>query len=620
MTDPANASEVSSVWARFLRSDAGAATLVFVGFVLVHLVLLSGSFDVIDLEELEYGNFGVALIDGVGQPASTFQTYPREGSRLLLEPLLWPLFAVFGTSLWTLKFFGILGAAFWASLWFLVARRVTPGGARWIAALMFLMPLPLVQRAALSASSIFAHLGASAWYGLALLLALAAGRGRLAAGWLVASGLAAGLGTYCGFALAPLLPGLLWLVWRLNGLGGLSLLGLGALPGLFLVLGSRDSSRFGAQTDPVVALTGLEAGGAFRADGLGGILENLWNTLVYGAGFGFVDRVTLDVRYLPIGAVYTALVVAALLFAWRRGGKSGTTGPAESDPVRLSAARELRVALVISTVFYAASVVVTGFKIEIDYFDGPRYLLPLAPLPALLILAALDRLAGPRARLVAGLVLAFHLLGFILLFRPAAFPAPWLSVKGFEPWVRRQFLEVPLTPESIGPQRLPRWAVWAGISASWSLEPKDRWEDWEGLDDRHQLEGLAQEEFWRGFGVGLLLSQEHEETRSYVAEGASDDVRLLVWEGLAMGYSNAGCQEQVRTQLLQAAPANHHDALWYGFGRADVYCKNFLPGLPEEADETAFGRGRRDGWTLDFWSGHSSPDVSDSFIDTLKVY
>ncbi|HCP47293.1 MAG TPA: hypothetical protein DIU15_14725 [Deltaproteobacteria bacterium] len=624
MTGADSLSPTSSLLASLLRSDRRAGFVVFVGFVVVHLVLLSGSFDVIDLEELEYGNFGVALLDGVDQPAGTFQTYPREGSRLLLEPLLWPLFAVLGSSLWTLKLFGILGAALWATLWFLLARRVVPGGARWLAVVLFLLPLPLVQRAALSTSSIFAHLGASAWYGLALLLSIGAvGRGRPWL-WLIASGLAAGLGTYCGFALAPLLPGLLWLVWRLKGLLGCGLLGLGAVPGLLLVLRTRDSSRFGSQVDPVVALTGLEADGAFRASGLGGTLENLWNTVAYGAGFGVVDPSTLDLHYLPLGALYTTLIVGAVVFAWRGRVGSGTEANHAEEQRESGAdrrvARELCLALAISTACYAASVVVTGFKIEIHYFDGPRYLLPLAPLPALILLWAIDRMADSWARMTWVVVLALHVLGFALLFRPAVFPAPWMSVKGFEPWVRRQFLEVPLEPESIDPQRLPRWAVWAGISASWSMEPKGHWPDWEGLDGQHKLDGLAQEEFWRGFGVGLLLSQEHQEERTYVPAEAPDDVRLLVWEGLAMGYSNAGCQERVRAQLLEVAPADHQDALWYGFGRADVYCKNFLPGLPDEADQDAFRRGHRDGWVLDFWSGYSTPDVPDSFINDLKVY
>ena len=69
-----------------------------------------------------------------------------------------------------------------------------------------------------------------------------------------------------------------------------------------------------------------------------------------------------------------------------------------------------------------------------------------------------------------------------------------------------------------------------------------------------------------------------------------------------------------------AAPDDHQDALWYGFGRADVYCKNFLSGVPEGADSEAFERGRRDGWALDFWSGWGDPEVSPAFIDQLKVY
>jgi len=599
--------------------DLRAAAAVGSGFVLVHLVLLSFSFDAIDLEELEYGNLGVAILDGIGQPWQSFQTYPREGSRLLLTPLVAPLFAIFGSSLWTLKLAGILGAGLWAAVWFLVARRCVPQGSLWTAGLLFALPMPLIQRAAISASSIFAHLGASAWHGLALLLLLPAGArdgaqpaaGRLR---LVGSGLAAGLGVFCGFALAPLLPGVAWLAWRRGGLSGLLTWGAATLPGLGWAFAARNAARLGSQGDLVVGLTGLESGGSFRGEGLGQALENTWISLVYGPGFGRIDEATLDVHYLPLGAVWTLLAVGLAVAAWR----AHRAGQAESARMH----RDLTACFLLSSVLYVAVLLVTGFKVETHYFDGPRYLLPIAPIVIVGLLAALSALRHRPQRLMVAAVLASHVLGFALLCRPEVFPAPWDSVKGYEPWVRRQFLEVPLPPEGIASERLTRWAVWAGLSEAWTLQGEGDWQQWQGLDSKHGLseDGEARDEFWRGFGVGILLAQEQSEAPRFIPADTPESIAARIWEGLAMGYSNVGCQDNFLRALLAAAPPQHHAGLWYGFGRADVYCKVYLQGPPAEASGDAFQRGRHEGWRLDYWSGYGEPGVDERFLDRLYIY
>ena len=282
------------------RSESGTAMLVAGAFIALHLLLLSFSFDAIDLEELEYGNFGIALLDQVEQSWQSFQTYPREGSRVLLTPLVAPLFAIFGSSLWTLKLAGILGASLWAGVWFLIARRLVPSSSLIAAFLLFALPMPLVQRAAISASSSFAHLGASAWHGLALLLLLPLQpTRRLALSRLVLSGLSAGLGLFCGFALAPLLPGLAWFITIKYGWRPLLYWGLATLPGLGWAFHARDATRLSSQGDLIVGLTGLESGGAFRGEVLSQAIDNLWLTVVYGAGFGRVDEASLELHYLP---------------------------------------------------------------------------------------------------------------------------------------------------------------------------------------------------------------------------------------------------------------------------------------------------------------------------------
>ena len=597
------------------RRDLPGAVVVACSFTLVHLLLLSFSFDAIDLEELEYGNFAVAILDGIGQPWQSFQTYPREGSRVLLTPLVAPLFALFGSSLWTLKLAGILGASIWASTWFLVTRRLVSHGSLLVAASLFVLPMPLIQRAALSASSMFAHLGASTWHGVALLLLLpAATTLSLSRVRLVLSGLTAGLGVFCGFALAPLLPGLAWLVLKRATTRGLLLWSVATLPGLLWAFAARNTARLGTQTDLVVGLTGLESGGAFRGEVIGQAIENLWFTFAYGAGFGRVDESTLDVHYLPLGAAWSLLALGVLVLAWRTH-PSPSGSRAEVDKVGIQS-------LLMSTALYVAVLMVTGFKIEIHYFDGPRYLLPLAPIALVGLLAALAALPQRPKKILFSIVLTTHMLGFALLARPAVFPAPWESVKGFEPWVRRQFLEVELQPQNIEAQRLPRWALWAGLSEAWSLEGGGNWDDWQGLDAKHGLPAgsEAQEEFWRGFGVGILLATEHVESPQLVAPDTPDAVASLIWQGLAMGYNNVGCQDRFLYSLVTQAPPKHHAGLWYGFGRADIYCKSYLQGPPQDADKEAFMRGYREGWRLDYWSGAGEATPDRAFLDRLYIY
>jgi hypothetical protein len=609
------ARETEAMSSESSRRELVGALIVACLFTLIHLLLLSFSFDAIDLEELEYGNLAVAILDGIGQPWQSFQTYPREGSRLLLTPLVAPLFALFGASLWTLKLAGILGASLWASTWFLVTRRLVSHGSLLMAASLFVLPMPLIQRAALSASSMFAHLGASTWHGIALLLLLpAATTLRVSNVRLVLSGLTAGLGVFCGFALAPLLPGLAWLVFKRARILGLMIWSAATVPGLLWAFAARNTARLGTQTDLVVGLTGLESGGAFRGEVLSQAIENLWFTFAYGAGFGRVDEATLDVHYLPLGATWFLLAAGVLILAWRTGrDPSNSVIPADKVGIQ---------SLLISTGLYVAVLVFTGFKIEIHYFDGPRYLLPLAPIALVGLLSALSALSHRPHKILFGILLATHVLGFALLTRPSVFPAPWDSVKGFEPWVRRQFLEVELQPEGIEAQRLPRWALWAGLSEAWALEGGGSWSQWQALDTKHRLTpgSEAQKEFWRGFGVGILLATEHDENPRLLAPDTPDEVASLIWQGVAMGYNNVGCQDRFLRTLLTQAPASQRASLWYGFGRADIYCKSYLQGPPQDADKEAFMRGYREGWRLDYWSGEGEATPARAFLDRLYIY
>ena len=95
-----------------------------------------------------------------------------------------------------------------------------------------------------------------------------------------------------------------------------------------------------------------------------------------------------------------------------------------------------------------------------------------------------------------------------------------------------------------------------------------------------------------------------------VPAGAPDTVRLRLVEGMAMGHAHLGCSDELRAALLTAHPdVPGTEAVWYGLGRADLYCAAF-PRLPGDADSEAFARGKADGVSHDY----GAP------VEELRVY
>lgn len=598
------------------------ALLVFAGFVAVHLLLLMGTFDAVDLEEMEYGNVAVAMLDGQVAAAgyAALRTDPGAGDQLMtgagrrrratwsVEPTVTPFFALFGATMLSLKLWAICASALWAVLWFLVACRLAPRAGPWIPAMLLVLPLPLVQRSVLSATSITAHLGTSAWYAAALLLLLwARDRGRGPALALVAgSGLVAGLGLHCSFSLAPLLLGVLWLAWRQTGWTALPAWGLGALPGLALLWLFRDPSR--ASHGLVTGLTGLSEGSAFREPGLGGVLRNLGRTFIYGPGYGRVDPETLDLQYLPIALVFSVLLLVVVLVGWRLGRRGVEAGP-----------RELAISLALSAGAFYAVFLVTGFKLDTGFFDGLRYLLPISALPALATTWALARLEGRRRWGLAGALVAAQAVGFVLLFRPSVFPAPWIAIQGYESPVMKAWMTGPLESSGVAPSRVDRWALWAGLSDARRADEPLSWEDGSARADRHSLPEATRAEYWRGFGVGLLLRQAQRAEGVYSLPGSPQDVGAWIWEGAAMGTAYAGCSERLREGLLRDAPAELAGSLWYGLGRADVYCRIFRDARERVERPGDFDRGYMDGWRRDWWSGRGE-ELGRGFVEGVRLY
>ena len=598
-----------------LRSGLLIAFAVGAAFVVVHVLLVLGTFDVYDLEETEYGNVAIALIDGhVDRSYASLATDSEWGDGLMtgagrrrrtvwsLEPTVAPFFAVLGPTMFALKLWAVVFAGIWAALWFVLARAAAPRAGAWAAAALFVLPLPLVQRAAVSATSITAHLGSSLWHAAALVALLAAGR-RGGLGFVALSGLLAGFGLYCGFSLAPLLGGVVYLAWAVGKTRGLATWAVGTIPGLALAAACRDPGR--ADADLITALTGLQEGGTFREAGWTTALESLGTALRFGAGFGRVDPGTGDLQYSALGVVYTlaaAALVVGLVVVGRR------PRPTAAEPPTVA----LRIALAISFAGFVAGLAVTGFKLETTFFDGLRYLLPLAPLPALLAVLAADAAARGgadvrRATLLfaAPLVLA-HAVGFAGHFRADVFPAPWWDVPGYEPWVMKNYFHESLEVAKIKEERRSRWAIWSGLSEARRADAVEleRWGPAGGpvpLPTGAPPEVVA--EFLRGVGMGLVLRADRASPQSLpeLPAGAPRDATLRMIEGIGMGHAHVGCSDGVRAALLRAHPGPEaRAAAWYGFGRADLYCAAFSGGLPPGADGEAYRRGLADAVARDY--------------------
>jgi hypothetical protein len=347
-------------------------------------------------------------------------------------------------------------------------------------------------------------------------------------------------------------------------------------------------------------------------------LRNLGRTFVYGPGYGRVDPETLDVHYLPVAAVFSVLLTAVVLVGWwmGRGGHASAGGgqpPGREEP------RTVLISLALSGGAFYAVFLITGFKLETAFFDGLRYLLPISALPALAATWALARMAGRSRWSLVALLVAAQAAGFGLGFRPSVFPAPWGSVQGYESPVLKAWMVEPLDADGVDADRVERWALWAGLGDARRAGEPLSWHDWSSRAARHDLPASARAEYWRGFGMGLLLRQAQLPEGIYEVAEEPAEVRAQVWEGAAMGTAYAGCSEQLRERLLRDAPKGLAGSLWYGFGRADVYCRIYRD-RPEGVElREDFERGYVDGWRRDWWSGRGE-EPSREWIEGVRLY
>ena len=148
-----------------------AVFLIFVSIGLINLNFHHPFF--IDEEAQNFGNIGTAILDRhISQiPLMCIKYMPREGSELLLSPMVALFFYLFGGNYYNLQIIGVLLTGFWAVIWFLVACQSFKKKKIWLASL-FIFAVPLIHLQKSPGINIFSHVGVSILFGLSLLFLL----------------------------------------------------------------------------------------------------------------------------------------------------------------------------------------------------------------------------------------------------------------------------------------------------------------------------------------------------------------------------------------------------------------------------------------------------------------
>jgi hypothetical protein len=564
--------------------------VVYAAFVLLHVLLTLGTWDIIDQEELEFGTVPMLHLDGEADAIGTNRTIRREGSQVLLAPFFVLIFRLFGTSMAALKFGGLLLTGFWAAGWYQVGRKALPHVPPWLVAAAFILPVPLVQRSAVSAASIHTHLGASMLHALVLLLVLWAAEKKW--WWLALSGALAGVGIFFSLTLGPLLFGVLWLVWKAGGVRGLLAWGVAAVPGTMVQLGGLFGGRGTPDTSNVSGLMK----GTVVLDPSFLSLSNLANAALYGPGFaapGWADAQFLS--YSPYGVLLVIGCLVALVVGRVRGG--ATEG------------RDLRVSLLVAAAVFTPLLLLGDGSVRGDLFDGPRYTLPLLPLLTIGGLYGAGRLG------VA--IPAAHALGFILLFRPAVFPAPWADVRGAEPWLDRRPQSSEFVLDDAPEHRRARYALWTGMRLAIDNQPLRGPESIRAVFERHGLEGIDADEFWRGTGYSLEVWTDGVDrgVGGQLLATSTPQVQARLWEGAAMAWK---CADP--GPLQQRAGREFKTATAWGRGRVDLFCRRFGGGPIDDGGlGPAFHDGLRANWALDV-ADSSSIAATPGFLRDVQIY
>jgi hypothetical protein len=575
----------------------GPAVLVYLGFVGAAVLLLHFTpLRFIDYEEADYGELPIAIVDGLvgAENLAQFQTFPREGSMLFWALPVALVFRLIGPSLFALKLSAILLSGLWAVVWFRLARMAFPRAPAVLVAVAWVLPVPLVQISSVSATSIMTHLGSTLWHGVALLalwLALTGQTARSRWGG-IASGIACGLGTFCGYSIVPLIPGVIWTAVRGGRPELLRGWATGVLPPLVLAIATFTPEGI-ARIDP-------------EGQPAGPVAPLLERMVLYGAGVYVGEDVATGARvYSPVAVVYP-LLLAAVVAAGRFAKPRTAGGPGPAIP-----SRALVEGVLLSTLGLGVALWITGYRLPLWAFDGLRYLVPLAAPLTLLLIGASSRLPRAASSSVLGVFVLLNAAAHVSLLHPFR-PAPFLHlVRGYRgtfflhvDYSRRlSDLEV---PES---HRL-HYAVWMGaadtLRGDLEVGPAAR------LSGPPLPEVMA--EYWRGVGLAQALGRNClREPAGCVPEGTPPSLVPYAWQGVGSGSDCDGWRD-----LRARVPPAHRDDFTWGAGRASV----LWGGQCQSHDGSApFQAGIQAGWRRDLAvAGREADLLARLAVARLPVY
>ena len=579
-----------------LRSPAGEvsaprfALFVAAGFVALHLFLAFAIRLYIDHDEIQYGQFAVLILDGLWHHVQWVRPNGREGFALFFGPLVTPFFALLGANLLTLRIAHVVFAGAWAAAWGSVARRLAPNLPVWAVAGLFILPAPFISRYSTSPVAMSTHLGVSTAHGLAVLLLLSARDARGVRRWrsLVGAGLVAGFGAYGGLLMAVLLPGVVFGAMMIAGPSGIGAVLLGMSPGLALAF---------LQNNPLVALDVPEYVGTHL---------DLWSPfefLRYAPGYPPPE--SWGGNYLPTGLGYFGFIAAVYVLGRR-------ARPAPTEP--------MLAALLVSVACLLVSFVPGQHHTPFDrsglQWDSLRYVAPVLPVAAIVVLVSCSRIAASRRRLATmfvGLLLVAHAAGFASHVSWQRLSNEKISEAWIRSWLRFDPAKFPL-PALPDSARHDSYALREGMTAFVADQA-----DAQKLGMRAQslgLEGRALEEFWRGVGRARVLWRTNDQIGDIThTSSLPADVVEAIWQGIGMEAHL--CDFEHRTEgldrFLPSTPAERAAFAW-GWTRVctdDAHLPSLLPDLSIDRP-----LGRRVRWDLDL-STPDAPPVTDEDLQHI---
>ena len=356
---------------------------VFLIFVSIGLICLNFHDPLIDWELLKYGNIAVAISDGIVPQISLIdiRIYAREGSEILLEPLVALFYSLFGENYYTLQKMAVFLNGFWAVVWFLVACQLFKEKKVWLA-LIFILAIPLIHLQQSPLAYLYTHLGVSLFFGLSLLFLLKAQglENREKKFYLLVSGFIYSIALFHGFTALLLLPAILILFFKPSlRLPGFLFWTVGFFIAFIFYFPNHDWGFLG---QALVATTG-RADFGFRAAGglqLQTTLSTFASLLIYFGGILKNDALNItnmgnpDSIFSLLSGFYLIFLMIVLVYHFIDRFLKERWALLRLKNISLEFW-----AFLVSSIFLLLAVAHLRCSYSLKHFDGQRYLIPVIP-------------------------------------------------------------------------------------------------------------------------------------------------------------------------------------------------------------------------------------------------